>query len=149
MQQADGTIDDLAADFFDLWPELSQLISGGLILYFRQILFVLGFFDDRHYSWFKSSHEILVSFLDVLIVLPKLLILLVDTNLSSFLFFLCQPCELIIKKEAQLDLAVIERLEVGTDQVEQKEQAVLLGDALLTRGEGLWENLTSSHQVVC
>lgn len=73
----------------------------------------------------------------MLIVLPKLLILLVDTNLSSFLFFLCQPCELIIKKEAQLDLAVIERLEVGTDQVEQKEQAVLLGDALLTRGEGL------------
>jgi len=73
----------------------------------------------------------------VLIALPKLLVLLVDTNLSSFLLFLCQPCELIIKKEAQLDLAVIERLEVGTHQVEQKEKAILLGDALLTRGEGL------------
>ena len=120
MQQAHGAIDDLAADLFDLWPELSQLIPGGLILYFRQRLFVLGFLDDRHNSWFKSSHEILVSFLDVLIVSPKLVKLLVDTNLSSPLFFFCQPCELIIKKETQLDLTVIERLEVGTDQVEQK-----------------------------
>lgn len=109
---------------------------------------MVSFLHDSNDGGLVSVHEVLVSSLDVFVLCPEQLGVLIDLGIRLLLPRSWEIRKLVIEEVAQLDLAVVQRLKVGTHEVQEVEHVVLLSYTLLRGGQRPVQGSLGNFQII-
>ena len=125
-------------------PELAELFPCFGALNSCEVLDVAASLHDGHDGWFIRRHEISVALFKLIsaTLAPELVLELADLLDRLLLLHFAVFCQFVIKQEAQLDLAMTECSEVRVHEVEQVQEAILIGHCFLVM---LWQGWSRDH----